>query len=85
MANPEKVILKIISVKGSCAAKHFEGQKFDLSQDFILGLSGDPRAICPSAFHAIFPSWRVLRHGGEFPWRKTKKKRPSPAPIHSIL
>ena len=65
MANPEKVILKIISVKGSCAAKHFVGQKFDLSQDFILGLSGDHRAICPSAFHAIFPSWRVLRHGGE--------------------
>jgi uncharacterized repeat protein (TIGR04076 family) len=53
MANPEKVTLKIVSVKGYCAAGHKEGQEFDLSKDFILGLSGDPRAICPSAFYAI--------------------------------
>jgi len=26
MANPEKVILKVVSVKGTCAAKHYEGQ-----------------------------------------------------------
>jgi len=62
VANPEKVILKIVSVKGTCAAGHFVGQQFDLSQDFILGMSGDPKALSPSAFHAIFPSWRVLRH-----------------------
>jgi len=38
MANPEKVILKIVSVKGHCAAGHKEGQEFDLSKDFMLGL-----------------------------------------------
>jgi uncharacterized repeat protein (TIGR04076 family) len=74
MANPEKVILKIVSVKGSCAAGHKEGQEFDLSKDFTLGTSGDIRAICPSAFHAIFPSWKVLRHGGEFSWEEDKEK-----------
>ena len=74
MANPEKVILRIVSVKGSCAAGHKEGQEFDLSKDFILGTSGDPRAICPGAFHALFPAWRVLRHGGEFPWEEDKEK-----------
>ncbi|MFB3886454.1 MAG: TIGR04076 family protein [Thermodesulfobacteriota bacterium] len=74
MANPEKVILKIVSVKGICAAGHRVGQEFDLSKDFMLGTSGDPRAICPSAFNAIFPSWRVLRHGGEFPWEEDKNK-----------
>jgi len=74
MANPEKVILKIVSVKGSCAAGHREGQEFDLSKDFIVGTSGDFRALCPSAFHAVFPSWRVLRHGGEFPWEEDKEK-----------
>ncbi len=47
MANPEKVILKIVSVKGTCAAGHRVGQEFDLSKDFLLGVSGDPRAICP--------------------------------------
>jgi len=74
MANPEKVILKIVSVKGTCAAGHYVGQEFDLSKDFLLGLSGDPQAICPSAFHAIFPSWRLLRHGGEYPWEKDRDK-----------
>jgi len=62
MANTEKVILKIVSVKGTCAAGHHVGQEFDLSKDFLLGVSGDSRALCPSAFHAVFPSWRVLRH-----------------------
>jgi len=74
MANPEKVILRIVSVKGTCAAGHFAGQEFDLGKDFLLGVSGDPQALCPSAFHAIFPSWRVLRHGGEFPWEKDRDK-----------
>ena len=74
MANPEKVILKIVSVKGTCAAGHYVGQEFDLSKDFLLGSSGDPQAICPSAFHAIFPSWRVLRHGGEFPWEEDRDR-----------
>jgi uncharacterized repeat protein (TIGR04076 family) len=74
MANPEKVILKVVSVKGTCAAGHYVSQEFDLSKDFLLGSSGDPRAICPSAFHAIFPSWRVLRHGGEFPWEEDRDK-----------
>jgi uncharacterized repeat protein (TIGR04076 family) len=31
MANPSKVVMKIISVKGTCAAKHQVGQEFDLS------------------------------------------------------
>jgi uncharacterized repeat protein (TIGR04076 family) len=74
MANPDKVNLKIISVKGTCAAKHYVGQEFDLSKDFVLGLSGDSRTLCPSAFSAVFPAWRVLRHGGEFPWEEDKDK-----------
>lgn len=74
MANPEKVILKILSVKGTCAAGHREGQEFDLSQDFIVGRSAGPHTLCPSAFYAVFPSWRVLRHGGEFPWEEDKEQ-----------
>ncbi|MBM4278408.1 MAG: TIGR04076 family protein [Deltaproteobacteria bacterium] len=87
MANPEKVILKIISVKGSCAAGHQADQEFDLSKDFVLGVSGDPRAICPSAFNAVFPSWRVLRHGGEFPWEEDRDKTTiaCPDPINPVV
>jgi uncharacterized repeat protein (TIGR04076 family) len=72
MANPLKVVLKIASVKGTCAAGHKVGQEFDLSKDFVLGYSGDGKALCPSAFYAAFPNWRVLRFGGELPWEEDK-------------
>lgn len=72
MADPEKVVLKIISVKGNCAAGHKAGQEFDLSKDFTLGFSEDGKVLCPSAFYAAFPGWRVLRFGGEFPWEEDK-------------
>ena len=37
MTDPMKVVLKIVSVKGICAAGHKVGEEFDLSKDFILG------------------------------------------------
>jgi uncharacterized repeat protein (TIGR04076 family) len=74
MANPEKVILKIISVKGTCALGHQEGQEFDLSQDLIVGFSKGPQVLCSSIFYAIYPRWQVLRHGGEFPWEEDRDK-----------
>ena len=72
MAIPEKVILKIVSVKGNCAAGHRQGQEFDLSKEFTLGSSPDGKFLCPSAFYAAYPQWRVLRFGGEFPWEENK-------------
>jgi uncharacterized repeat protein (TIGR04076 family) len=72
MADPMKVVLKITSVKGTCAAGHKVGEEFDLSKDFVLGYSGNGKALCPSAFYAAFPNWRVLRFGGELPWEKDK-------------
>ena len=70
MTIPSKVVLKIISVKGTCAAKHQVGQEFDLSGDFKVGMSGDPKTICTGLFHAIYPNYRVLRFGGSLPWEK---------------
>ena len=72
MSKSEKVILKIVSVKGTCNAGHREGQEFDLSSEFTVGISKDGRALCPSAFHAAFPYYRVMRYGGEFPWEADK-------------
>jgi len=37
IADPMKVVLKITSVKGTCAAGHKVGEEFDLSKDFVLG------------------------------------------------
>ena len=72
MADPAKVVLKIISVKGSCNAGHKVGQEFDLSKEFTMGYRQDGRALCPSAFHAAYASWRVLRFGGSMPWEEDK-------------
>jgi len=48
------------------------GEEFDLSKDFVLGYTGNGKALCPSAFYAAFPNWRVLRFGGELPWEEDK-------------
>ena len=72
MPKPEKVVLKIMSVKGTCNAGHREGQEFDLTDEFTVGITKDGRALCPSAFHAAFPYYRVLRYAGEFPWEENK-------------
>ena len=64
MADPMKVVLKITSVKGTCAAGHKVGEEFDLSKDIVLAYSGNGKALCPSVFYAAFPNWRVLRFGG---------------------
>lgn len=72
MNDPTKVVLKITSVKGTCAAGHKVGDEFDLSEDIVLGYSGGGKALCPAAFYAAFPSWRILRFGGELPWEADK-------------
>jgi uncharacterized repeat protein (TIGR04076 family) len=72
MANSFKVVLKVTSVKGTCVAGLKVGDEFDLSQDFTLGYSGGGKVLCPGAFYAAFPHWRVLRFGGEFPWEEDK-------------
>ena len=90
MANPAKVVLKITSVQGTCVAGHKAGEEFDLSKEFKLGHSGNGTALCPSAFYAAFPNWRVLRFGGEFPWEEEKDTAhvacPDPLnPVHMEL
>jgi uncharacterized repeat protein (TIGR04076 family) len=72
MADPIKVVLKITSVKGTCAAGHKVGDEFDLSKDFIVGYSGNGKALCPAALYAAYPNWRILRFGGELPWAEDK-------------
>jgi uncharacterized repeat protein (TIGR04076 family) len=83
MADPAKVVLKIVSVKGTCAAGHKVGQEFDLSKEIMVGYTEDGKALCPSAYYAAFPSWRVLRFGGEFPWEENKDLAHVACPDHA--
>ncbi|MFC2005916.1 TIGR04076 family protein [Chloroflexota bacterium] len=55
------VVAKVISQKGTCAAEHKVGDQW------VIG-SKTPEGMCLSAFNAMFPSLRVLRFGGSFPW-----------------
>ena len=69
MANPEKVILKIVSVKGTCAAGHFVGQEFDLSKDFSLRTIRGPSSSLSGGIPyrlsllAGAPAWRRVSLG----------------------
>jgi uncharacterized repeat protein (TIGR04076 family) len=72
MSERTKVVLKIISVTGHCTAGHKVGDEFDLTQDFVLGYSGNGKALCPSAFYAAFPNLRTLQFGGVLPWEQDK-------------
>ena len=72
MSDSMKVVLTVTSVQGTCIAGHRVGDEFDLSRDFVLGYSGGGKAICPAAFYAAYPHWRVLRFGGALPSEEDK-------------
>jgi len=61
MAETYDVIAKVISQKGTCGAEHKVGDQW------VIG-SKTTEGICLSAFNALFPSLRLLRFGGSFPW-----------------
>jgi len=61
MAETYDVVVRVISQKGTCGPGHKVGDEWTIS-------SGTPEGMCLSAFDAIYPSLRVLRFGGEFPW-----------------
>jgi len=57
------VIAKVISQKGTCGAKHKVGD------EYTIGPMTTPN-MCSSAYCTLYPSARVLRFGGSFPWDK---------------
>jgi len=85
--NPCKVILKIVSVRGTCVAGHEVGQEFDLGDGLVLGYSGGGKTLCPSAYNAAFPGYRVLRHGGVHYWEADEDTLtiPCPDPFNPVI
>jgi len=85
--NPCKVVLKIVSVRGTCVAGHEPGQEFDLGDGLVLGYSGGEKTLCPSAFSAVFPGYRVLRHGGVHFWEADEDVLtiPCPDPFNPVV
>jgi uncharacterized repeat protein (TIGR04076 family) len=67
MTNSCKVIVRVISQKGSCVAGHKPGDEF---------LVGDvtPPGFCAAAFYTIFPFLFALQYNAVFPWESEKDK-----------
>ena len=65
MAKSYDVKVTVISQEGECGAGHKVGDSW------VIG-SMSPGGMCLSALAALFPSTRVLRFGGEFPWSEDK-------------
>ncbi len=61
MATRHKIIVRVVSQKGTCVQEHKIGEQWVIN-------GKTPEGICVSAFDALYPSLRVLRYGGSFPW-----------------
>jgi len=62
-----KIIAKVVSQKGTCAAEHKVGDEFTISDK-------TPAGLCSWAFYALFPFVAVFQFGGRFPWEKEPDK-----------
>ena len=58
---PQKISVRVVSQKGTCANEHKIGDQWVVN-------GKTPEGICLAAFNAFYPSLRVLRFGGSFPW-----------------
>ncbi len=71
-----RVVVRVVSQKGTCVAGHKMGDEFEVS-DMC------PAGMCAWAFYTIFPFAQVLICGGTFPWEsdpdKTTVACPDPA------
>ena len=61
MATRYKIRVRVVSQKGTCGNGHKVGDEWVVESKTLDG-------ICISAFNSIYPSLRVLRYGGSFPW-----------------
>ena len=55
------VAVKVVSVKGHCANGMKPGLEWVVGRHTVDG-------ICHSAFHALYPYYRILRYGGSMPF-----------------
>lgn len=63
MAEQYKLVARVVSQKGECAAEHKVGDEFRVGD-------ATPGGMCPWASYAIFPFAAVLQYGGSFPWEE---------------
>lgn len=62
MAEQYKIMVRVASQKGTCAAGHKVGDEWVIEGDHT------PAGICLYAFDSLFPFTQVLTLGGTIPW-----------------
>ena len=62
-----KIIARVVSQKGTCAAEHKVG-------DESIIVDKTPSGLCSWAFYSILPFVAVFQFGGRFPWEKEPDK-----------
>jgi uncharacterized repeat protein (TIGR04076 family) len=77
----DRIIAKVISQKGTCAAGHKVGD------EFLIDAVKTPGGMCPWAFVTLWPFAQPLQYGGAFPWEKdpTKAKVACPDPDNPVV
>ena len=75
-----KLVARVISQKGSCAAGHKVGDEFVISDS-------TPAGMCAWAFYSLFPFATVLMYGGSFPWENDPDKSlvACPDPVNPVV
>ncbi len=60
----QKVIIEVISQKGTCSAGHRVGDQWEITGEHA------PAGICLYALYTLFPFTQTLAFGGSFPWEE---------------
>ena len=64
----QKIIVRVISQKGSCEAGHKVGD------EFLIDPVKTQAGICPWALYTLFPFAECLQFGATFPWENDPEK-----------
>lgn len=62
MAEQYKVIVRVVSQKGTCSMEHRVGD------EWVIEGEHTPAGMCMYAFYSLFPFAQVLAFGGALPW-----------------
>ena len=66
MSKPYRIIVKVISVQGTCEFGHKVGDQVIFDGETIQG------RVCLHALYSMLPKVFALRYGAELPWLKDK-------------
>jgi len=68
MAEPYKVVVTVLSVRGRCSFGHRVGDQIVFDGETVSG------RVCLSALYSFLPKVFAMRYGADFPWLDEEHK-----------